>query len=190
METKICTQCKIKKSVKFFRINKQRKNKLHSWCIECQRNRIKNYYKKYPWKRTLLEIKQRCLNKNNPFYKWYGGRGIKCLITKEELKILWFRDKAWLLEKASIDRKNNDGNYTFKNCRFIELSKNTTERNIRNDSKIVFQFNLNNKFIKKWKSLNEIKRQLKFYISNISQVCLGKRKTAHNFIWKFTNKEE
>jgi hypothetical protein len=68
--------------------------------------------------------RQRCNNKKLPIYHRYGGRGIKCLISKEELKALWVRDKADLMKRPSIDRIDNDGNYEFNNCRFIELSIN------------------------------------------------------------------
>ena len=82
-----------------------------------------------PWKFILKYIKQRCNNKNRKDYKEYGGRGIKCLITEEELKELWFRDKAYLMTKPSIDREDNNGHYEFLNCSFIELSKNIAKGN-------------------------------------------------------------
>lgn len=44
-------------------------------------------------------------------------------MTIEDFEYLWNRDKAWLLEKPSIDREDNDGN-----CRFIELSKNSKRK--------------------------------------------------------------
>lgn len=69
-------------------------------------------------------IKDRCNNPKNHAYKYYGGRGIKCLITLEEVEFLWQRDNANLMNKPSIDRINNDGDYTFENCRFIELKEN------------------------------------------------------------------
>ena len=46
-----------------------------------------------------------------------------------ELKFLWFRDKAYLLKKPSIDRIDPDGHYEVTNCRYIELSENS--RNAR-----------------------------------------------------------
>ena len=180
--TKKCTKCNIEKYIHNFGIRGNRKNSL---CKKCNTLKTKEYYKKYPWKRTLNNIKQRCNNPKNPFYKNYGGREIKCLITVDELKRLWFRDKAWLLRQASIDRKDNDGNYTFENCQFIEQSINTTERNIRASSKNILQYDLQGNFIKEWKSAACIYRILGFVNSNISAVCLGKRKTANKYIWKF-----
>jgi len=89
----------------------------------------KQHRKKYPWKHTLKYIKSRCNNPKMTNYESYGGRGIKCLITAGELKKLWFRDKAYLMEKPSIDRKENDDNYTYENCEYIEISDNVAKRN-------------------------------------------------------------
>lgn len=88
------------------------------------------YTNENPWMQTLDRIKSRCNNSNVPNFKWYGGRGIKCLITSEELKELWFRDKAYLMEQPSIDRINNDGNYTFENCQYLELVDNLKKKSI------------------------------------------------------------
>ena len=79
-----------------------------------------------PWVQRFHGIIQRCKNPRCSNYHRYGGRGIKCLITVEEIKQLWFRDKAYLLTRPSIDRINNDGNYTLKNCRFIESGENSS----------------------------------------------------------------
>lgn len=73
-------------------------------------------------------IHSRCNNSNTDNYYRYGGRGIKNNITQEELKELWIRDKAHLLSKPSIDRVDNDGNYEYSNCQFIEMSDNVKKR--------------------------------------------------------------
>lgn len=77
-----------------------------------------------PWIKTYRGIKSRTDYKSDTNYKRYGGKGIKCLITSEELKTIWFRDKAYLLKKPSIDRIDPDGNYEFNNYRYIEFSEN------------------------------------------------------------------
>lgn len=83
-----------------------------------------DYYKKHPYVKTLNNIRQRCNNPKNPKYAYYGGRGIKCLLTRKDIKFIWFRDKAHLLKQASIDRKDTNGNYELSNCCFIEMEVN------------------------------------------------------------------
>jgi hypothetical protein len=55
---------------------------------------------------------------------YYRRVGVKYQLSLEQMKSLWLRDKAYLLKEPSIDRINTTGNYTFDNCRFIELSVN------------------------------------------------------------------
>jgi hypothetical protein len=185
---KRCSKCKKLKLLKFFAKQKSNKDGYKCICKEC----ISIYYKKYyksknykrlPWKNSLHNIKTRCNNPNFKFYKYYGGRGIKCLITEEELKELWFRDKAYLMQKPSIDRIDNDGNYIFDNCRFIELSKNSTKDNI----KAVLQYDKNGHFIKKWNSQKEAGKNLKINKGNISACVCNIRKSAGGFIWRNDN---
>lgn len=74
-------------------------------------------------------IKQRCLNKNNPKYHRYGGRGIK--VCDEWLLIDGFSrwaEEAGFVEGMTIDRIDNDGDYCPKNCRFIGVSENSRKK--------------------------------------------------------------
>jgi len=81
-------------------------------------NKYRNKTK--PWVRFYVNAKQRCTNPNNNSYKWYGAKGIKFLLTMEEIEKLWKRDKAYLLDNPSIDREKSDLDYTFDNCRFVD----------------------------------------------------------------------
>ena len=85
------------------------------------------YRVNHPWARPLHSARQRCGNKNNSAYKNYGGRGIKCFLTMPQIQYLFERDGGWQMIRPSIDRINNDGNYTVRNCRFLELSENIRE---------------------------------------------------------------
>lgn len=81
----------------------------------------------------------RCINKNDHVYKYYGGRGIK--IYDRWLKFENFRDdmyKSYLEhvkefgeKETTIDRKDCDGNYESKNCRWATWKEqlNNTRRN-------------------------------------------------------------
>lgn len=52
--------------------------------------------------------------------------------------------------------------------------------------KAVMQFNKAGVLVATYKGLNEIKRALKIKnVSNISNVCKGKRKSAYGYVWKF-----
>ena len=76
--------------------------------------------KNSPWVKTYHRIYSRCSKSSNR--KTYKDLQIKISIS--DLKKIWFRDKAWLLKRPSIDRIDNNKGYTFKNCRYIELSEN------------------------------------------------------------------
>ena len=76
----------------------------------------------------LHNINYRCTNPKDSHYQNYGGRGIQNHLNIWHLYQLWERDQAHLLEFASIDRIDNDGNYTLENCRFIEMSENRKRR--------------------------------------------------------------
>jgi hypothetical protein len=76
--------------------------------------------------RQLLHgINHRCSDSRSVAYHRYGGRGIKNYLTVEDLRYLWERDSAETMQRPSVDRICNDGNYTLANCRFLELTENT-----------------------------------------------------------------
>lgn len=178
MKTKKCTKCGIEKPLSEFYMDKK-------WyrndCKKCHNSYvtklINNDKKKKPCKYILKSIQQRCNNPNRNDYKYYGGRGIKCLITEEEIKSLWFRDKAYLMKKPSIDRKDNDGHYEYSNCRFIELADNINRMNFQRQ-KTILQFDKKGNFIREWNSIIEAEKSLKIFIH-------FERKTSGGCIWKY-----
>lgn len=79
-------------------------------------------------------IKQRCYNPKTPGYEHYGGRGIAMC---DEWLDSYDCFKEWSLnhgykERAglSIDRINNDGNYSPDNCQWITIGENSAKSNI------------------------------------------------------------
>jgi len=182
MKKKKCSTCRKKKFLSEFFKDKSKKDGFCCQCKICQ----KEYRGQFPWRKSLYSIRQRCENPNNNRYENYGGRGIQCLISKEELEELWFRDDASFMQKPTIDRKENDGHYTFLNCRFIEKSENSAK-----DKRIpVLQLDLNGHFIREWSCAKEVEKELKIDHSSISRCCNDKQKTAGKWKWKFNKKGE
>jgi len=151
---------------------------------EKQRLRVKKYLNENPWMKSLIYIRARCNNPNKKWYELYGGKGIKCLITGKELKELWFRDKAYLMERPSIDRIDNDGNYTFENCRYIELKVNSGKEGYKH-RKAVLQFNLDRTLIKEYDGVITASKETGINYSNIRSNAQGKQQTAGGYIWKY-----
>lgn len=81
------------------------------------------FYAKHPWYARWQNARQRCENPKSQSYKYYGARGIRFNLTKDDMEFLWNRDASGL-KKPSIDRIDGTGDYTRDNCRFIENDEN------------------------------------------------------------------
>lgn len=85
---------------------------------------------------AYIAMKQRCYNKQNAAYKYYGARGIKICdewLNKDDGFINfynWSITNGWK-EGLSIDRINTDGDYKPDNCRWTNslTQMNNTRRN-------------------------------------------------------------
>lgn len=76
-----------------------------------------------------LGLKQRCTNPKSRAFKYYGQRGIR--VCKAWLKSFeaFLRDMGKApTAKHSIDRINNDGNYTPANCRWATPKQQARNR--------------------------------------------------------------
>lgn len=208
---KQCTKCKQFKDFELFPKEKTMKDGCSSHCKKCKVLQSNEYYYKNlekckenkkqfydknkeiikkkrnltPWVQTYRNIKLRCLNKKSKQYKDYGGRGIECKITVEELKFLWFRDKAYEMDKPSIDRKENNGNYELGNCQYIELQKNVSKQDKSKFKVQILQHDLNKKLIKEWESIMSASKVLKIVRANIIKCLKHTRNHAGGFIWTY-----
>lgn len=80
----------------------------------------------YSWASMI----QRCLNKNNPNYKHYGGRGIN--VCQHWLKFEnFFEDMGEMPENKTLDRIENEKGYSKSNCKWSTRMEqlNNTRRN-------------------------------------------------------------
>ncbi len=107
-------------------------------------------------------INNRCNNKNNQAYNYYGGRGIKIKwldyndFKKDMFKSYIEHSKKFGEINTSIDRINNNGDYEFNNCKW-NLPKNQC-LNRRNNHYLTFKGETLT--IKEWSD----KLKLKYYV--------------------------
>jgi hypothetical protein len=100
-------------------------------------------------------MKSRTTNENADDFKDYGGRGIKvCIEWADNYQA--FHDWAMAsdyAENLTIDRKDNDGDYTPDNCRWVTITEQANNR--RNNSQI--EHNGEAHTLREWARLTGIK---------------------------------
>ncbi|MBR3208846.1 MAG: hypothetical protein IKF82_01115 [Bacilli bacterium] len=148
----------------------------------------KNRFLKHNKSKTRLyqiwkHMKERCKNKNDKNYKYYGGKGIT-ICDEWDNDFICF--KNWAIKNGyddnlTIERKNVNLNYCPKNCIWIPLSKQS-----RNKSITYWVNYKNNEY-----TLTEISLILNVSRATIRK-CLKKGMTIYdieNIRNKYTNKK-
>jgi len=101
-------------------------NRLQIKCNQCKR------YKSL--RNRWFGMKSRCYNKYHKGYKDYGGRGITVCdewLYSFETFSNWAYETGYK-EELTLDRKNNDDNYTPDNCRWITMLEQNNNRRKQN----------------------------------------------------------
>ena len=84
------------------------------------------------------------------------------------------------------DKENNTvQNLEWCDRKYNQNYGNRTQRQSEKCSKPVLQYTKSGEFVREWKSATDVERNLGYYSQNISSCCTGKRKNAHNFIWRY-----
>ena len=151
---------------------------------KCQHKYLMRLWERAPWIIYRQYARSRC---NGNHGASYVRKGIKCLLSIEDVKVLWFRDRAWLLKKATIDRIDSSKDYEIGNCRFLEHMHNSSRDQF---TRPILQIDNSGKIIKRWPSVISAIRTLKINKGNIHRALHAKNATANGYSWKYSQRLE
>jgi hypothetical protein len=133
-------------------------------CIGKEKSEIrqKKISEKWPEYNCWVAMKSRCFNKNNAQYHNYGGRGITiCERWLESFDNFYADMGPRPTNKHSLDRIDNNGNYSPENCRWA-----TQKQQARNKRYNVFiNIDGESKTIAEWAEINGIR-----YVTAVSRI--------------------
>ncbi len=181
-----CRECSNKEKHLYYRNNREKMLKYFKDRYPSIKQEREEYRKEYSSSKhgkimqIIQNIRRRCEDTENKRYHRYGGRGIKNLLTYDDISNIWDRDNASSLKKPSLDRIDVNGNYEVSNCQFIEMRDNSRKDFVKK----VAQYTKDDVLIKIWDAIVDTEKD-GFQRPNIIKCCKGERSSHKGFKWKY-----
>lgn len=166
-------------------------------CAYCgKRNNLSHGMSKTKLHSIWGSMKDRCLNPNNPAYKYYGGKGIK--VCDKWLHFEGFLEdvKDFYKEGLTIDRIDPNKDYCKENVQWIPLLENCMRAERK--TMAVKQFKIvktsektvKYEYIKTYSSLAQAAEECGLNHQGISKVCLKQRKSYRGYYWEYVTPDQ
>lgn len=150
---------------------------------------------KHPLFKRWKSMIERCYYEKHTAYSNYGGRGVyvcdrwlnfsnyvEDISKKENYSKLIEQPNKWHVDKDILIKNNLC--YSNETTIIVKAKENINEMNKKN-KKIVLQYTKDGEFVAKYNSLQEASDKNGISKNNLSSACLGRRKTAKGYIWKY-----
>ena len=138
---------------------------------------------KDPMYRTWSSMKQRCNNKKNPSYMFYGAKGITYDPRWEQFECFLADMSSTHQKGLELDRINNKGNYSKGNCQWLDKATNAS----KNKLKAVGKYSLDGEILLETYPSAKAAAEAEGYTNQhgITRCARGERTRYLNHIWKW-----
>jgi len=152
--------------------------------------RVKGVYRRVRTKNNGYRIQKEIIyniraNKTGYLRARLCNNGVNKKFCVHRLVMLAFHGPSDLEVNHIDGNKKNNCEWNLEYCTDKENKRHAYENELYTNCTPVIQYDINNKYISRYRSAAEAKRKTGIFSENILACCKGKSKTSGGFVWKY-----